>query len=97
MPKYRIVGKTAPPPAKHRVTGKTNAFLTDYPPPPPVRRRLATKTKAAHTDYGPPKAKAAAPIASVGNKVTRVCKITIEHPGEPPKVYLTRSSHETLP
>ena len=70
MPKYRITTKTAPPKARHRVTGKTSAFLTDFPAP-------------------------AAPAAK--KKVTRVCKITVERPGEAPQVYHTRSSNEVMP
>ena len=76
----RIVGKTRPPPAKHRVTGNTTAAFTDY----------------AHLP-----APAAAPVPEAKKppqrKVTKVCKITVERPGEPTQVYHTKSSNEVLP
>ena len=74
MPKYRITTKTAPPKARHRVTGKTLALLTDFPHPP---AELAKKP--------PPR------------KVTKLCKITVERPGEPAQIYHTRSSNEVMP
>ena len=46
MPKYGITGKTAPPKPRHRVTGKTNAFLTDFPAPVVVHAPAAGKKPA---------------------------------------------------
>ena len=36
MPRFRLLRKTPAPKPKHRVTGKTSAFLTDFPNPPPA-------------------------------------------------------------
>ena len=56
------------------MTGKTSAFLTDFPNPP---AEVAKKP--------PPR------------KVTKLCKITVERPGEPAQIYHTRSSNEVMP
>ena len=74
MPKYRLTEKTTPARPRHRVTGKTSAFLTDFPHPP------------AEVAKKPPQ-----------RKVTKLCKITVERPGEPAQIYHTRSSNEVLP
>jgi hypothetical protein len=81
MPKYRLTQKTAVP-KRHRVTGKTSAFLTAYAQKPQAPVPLAPVPVPA--------------VVPPVKKVTRMCKVTIERPGKAPEVYHTRSMNETM-
>ena len=75
---------------KYRITGKTSDFLTPYGP----RAAAPAKHKRWKSDTLLPRA---VEVAKKPRKVTKVCKITVERPGEPTQVYHTRSSNEVLP
>ena len=87
------------------MVGKTDAALTDFPmrpaPAPAAPAAVAAAPAPARhkrwkSDTLLPRAVPEAKKVPV-RKVTKMCKIPVERPGEPTQVYHTKATNEVMP